>query len=342
MCILIYLFSRKLFNQKVALFAFFWSGIYVFYLRYVPRLLRETLVFFLVVAFFYGLYIYLVEKPGSARALAAASLIFVILIHTDPRYLFYLPFLAVFFVVYQPFWPGMRKYILFLILTLALMAPWTIRNFKAYGGFILINTRTLDLRSADSRNRAEHGNRINLKIFRTGKRTSTSNKDYPTETERQLIKQGLNPNGRTSQEIQAIKDDVYPTTSFLANKWYQMREFWRPIRLKAEYRPFPDCRFAYWSLKHNLSSLLCYGLLLPFMFYAMVDLGRRKYRYLLFLLFPLVIQNLLHVLQWALTRYRVPVDAFIIMLAGYGIVRLYEKLTRKPVAPWKLPDERTT
>jgi hypothetical protein len=48
-----------------------------------------------------------------------------------------------------------------------------------------------------------------------------------------------------------------------------------------------------------------------------------------FILFPILVHNLLHVIQWALTRYRNPIDAFIIILSSYGFIMVYDLLKEK-------------
>lgn len=71
--------------------------------------------------------------------------------------------------------------------------------------------------------------------------------------------------------------------------------------------------------------MLYYGTLLPFMLFAIYYLFREKNKFLIFLTFPLIIQTLLHVLQWGLGRYRMPIDSFIIILGTYGIFIIVEK-----------------
>jgi len=327
-CLYVYKFSKRIFNDKIAILSLIWSLGYIFYLQNVRLLMRETAMIFLLLVFFYYLYLYLIGEKRISRNFWLSLISYFLLIHTDPRYLFYLPFLVILFVVYQPFKQGLVNYFVFLVLTILLMAPWTVRNYIAYRGFVLINTRTLDLRDSRTKNpRMDELLQYNVLNFEDC--SLTGNKDYPTDEERKLIKQGLNPNDRSPQEINAIKNDVYPDSTFWGRKWFQFREFWRPFRFRYEYRPFPDCRFAYWSMQHNAVSIVCYGLLLPFMVFGIVHLLLKRNKLVWFLTFPLVIQTLLHVLQWARTRYRNPIDAFVIVIAFYGLVQLYTFLKRK-------------
>jgi len=328
-CFYIYKLSKKIFNEKVALLSFVWSGFYIFYLKYIRIIYRETLVFFLIIIFFYYFYLYLSNEKRKSRNFWLSLIFYSLLIHTDPRYLFFLPFLAFLFVICQSFKKGVKIYFVFLSVTILLIAPWTVRNYIAYKGFILINIRTLDLRPKNKRNptfdRQIKNNVLNFKAIK-----ETNNKNYPTEEERKLIKQGLNPNGRTEDEIEAIKNDVYPASTFIQRKLFWLIELWRPARFSCDYFPFPNARFqGKWSLRHNLSSILCYGVLLPFMLLGVYYLIKNKNKTVIFLIFPILIQTLLHVLQWGRYRYRIPIDGFIIILASYGFCCIYNELKEK-------------
>ena len=321
-CFYIYKLSKRIFNEKVALLSLIWSGFYIFYLQYVRMLLRETLIFFLIIVFFYYLYLYLTDENRKTRYFWLSLIFYFSLIHTDPRYLFYLPFLIILFIIYQPFWQGVKKYFIFLGITILLMVPWSIRNYIACGGVVIINTRGIDLRKKDERSYKMSSYQSNASSF--GIINTTSRKNYPTEEERELIKQGLNPKGRTKDELIAVKNDVYPDSTFFGRKLYWLIELWRPARFSPDYFPFPDARFqGRWSLKHNLSGILCYGLLLPFMILGIYFLVKQRNKVWFFLVFPILTQTLLHFLQWGRNRYRMPIDSFIIIIAFYGLQQIY-------------------
>ena len=85
------------------------------------------------------------------------------------------------------------------------------------------------------------------------------------------------------------------------------------------------------SLISNLSRTLSFGLFLPFMLYglarAWVDRGRAA------LLDPvglltlfIVFYSAIHLLSWALIRYRLPVDAVLVIFAGYAFVNLAQRI----------------
>jgi len=329
-CFYIFKFAKKIFNDKVSLLSLIWSGFYISYLRYASMLLRETLVFFFVIVSFYYLYLFLTDETKETKNFCLSVIFYSLLIHADPRYLFYMPFFIILFIVYQPGWQGMKKYLGFLIITVLLMTPWAIRNYIAYDGVVIINTRGIDLRGKSDRNHKMAAYKSGVLNF--GSINSTGNKDYPSEEERKLIKSGLNPNKRSEDELIAIKNDIYPASNYLSRKIYMAIQLWKPFDFARSYRPFPDARFnGIWSIKHNLSCIMCYGILLPFMVFGIYVLIKKKDRAWYFLTLPLVVHTLLHMLEHGRYRYRLPIDAFIIMLGCYGVVFVFNLIRRKRI-----------
>jgi hypothetical protein len=93
--------------------------------------------------------------------------------------------------------------------------------------------------------------------------------------------------------------------------------------------PSPDS-----ELISNISRVISFGLLWPFMLYGLFRsikdqrLGfydRMASPAFLFVLIA-VIYTLIHLLSWALIRYRLPVDAVMLVFAGYGVIDLVQRL----------------
>jgi 4-amino-4-deoxy-L-arabinose transferase-like glycosyltransferase len=119
--------------------------------------------------------------------------------------------------------------------------------------------------------------------------------------------------------------------------------------------------FQFWptpqsSLLSNAARLLSFGLFLPFMLYglvlALVDARRGRFTagadhpgsasepsgeptqdlrlaYLSLVLCFMAIYTLVHIASWANVRYRLPVDAFWILFAGYAIDNLLHRLSNR-------------
>lgn len=318
-CFYIYKFAQKLFDNKVALLSMICSGFYLFYIFYTTMLVRETLVFFFIVIFFYYIYLYMTNNKFIKLYIILSALFYSLLIHTDPRYLFYLPFIFILFIIYNSYISGINRYLIFISIVIFLMFPWIIRNYICYDGLVIINTRGIDLRVKSKRNNKMATYKRN--VFYFGTINSTNNLDYPKKNERNLIKLGQNPNNRSNDELIAIRNDKYPATSYFHRKLYNFIELWKPFDFTRSYRPFPDARFnGVWSIKHNLTSIACYGILLPFMFFGIYFLIKKKDNVIYILMLPLFVQTLLHILEHARNRYRFPIDFIIIILACYGIM----------------------
>lgn len=325
--------SASMFGEKKAFLALVWAGFYFFYIRYDGMILRETLIFFLVIFSFFHLWVFLNRKEPSHCVknpnLWGFLIAFTVLLHTDARYLFYIPFLVILFVIYCDFWIGIKTYSWVLAMLILLLVPWTIRNYIAYDGIVLINTRTLDARQKNIS--------IRLNTLSAKPLTYIVGEDYPSEEERALIKEGKNPNNRSPEEVALIKKDVYAPASFIGRKLYQMKEMWLPFRFWSDYAPsclgLPTAKFQKsWSLRHNLVSIVFYGTLIPFMFCGLFYLFQTGNKAVWLLLFPIFVHALLHFLMFGIDRYRMPVDAFVIILGCYGVVVAYEFIRTRHVS----------
>jgi len=53
----------------------------------------------------------------------------------------------------------------------------------------------------------------------------------------------------------------------------------------------------------------------------------------------MLVYSVIHVLTWALIRYRLPVDAMLVIFAGYALVHLYHRffLVRRTAQPSTTP-----
>jgi hypothetical protein len=196
---------------------------------------------------------------------------------------------------------------------------------------VLINTRTLDMRKKNFFPRLE---RLRRKTTQMSTRSDSfdiiSNPNFPSEEEIRLIKKGLNPRHRPKYEIELIRKGKLPASNFIDRKLYYLARMWLPFKFSWDYYPFPDARLNKpWSLKHNIVSIMCYGFLWPFFIIAVISLIKEKNRAVWFLLFPILCHFILHFLMWGKERYRIQIDAFIIILGCYGIVKTYNYLIER-------------
>jgi 4-amino-4-deoxy-L-arabinose transferase-like glycosyltransferase len=104
--------------------------------------------------------------------------------------------------------------------------------------------------------------------------------------------------------------------------------------------------FQFWpsaksGLLSNIARVSSFGLLWPFMLYGLVlSFIRRPWSVSRFLSAPalllqmfVIIYSVIHLLSWALIRYRLPVDAVLIVFAGLAFMDLYARLFRHRELP---------
>jgi len=93
--------------------------------------------------------------------------------------------------------------------------------------------------------------------------------------------------------------------------------------------------FKFWpagksSLVSNISRVFSFALLLPFMIYGLIIglPGVIKSKTLLLYLFIITYTGV-HLLTWALIRYRLPVDALLIIFAGVALQKIQQTLSKR-------------
>jgi 4-amino-4-deoxy-L-arabinose transferase-like glycosyltransferase len=193
------------------------------------------------------------------------------------------------------------------VILLLLIAPWTIRNYRAFDTFVLLNTNAGF--AFFWGNHPVHG--YNFISILPPDGPSYQELIPPelaglneAELDRALLKRGL-------AFIQA-EPGRYLILS--VSRFEDYFKFW----------PALDS-----SLISNVSRVLSFGLLLPFMLYGFFYYLRRSLssEALILYLF-IVVYTTIHLLSWTLIRYRLPIDAVLLIFAGAALVKLQEKLSQ--------------
>ncbi|MFL7809113.1 MAG: ArnT family glycosyltransferase [Anaerolineae bacterium] len=195
-------------------------------------------------------------------------------------------------------WRGrrMRATVRALLLAGALLAvfilPFTVRNAVVYGDFLLLNSNTgYAMYSAQHPMHGTH-----FREFDAAPMPQDMAWGNEAQMDRELMRRGL----------QFIVDDPVRYLRLSLSRLRAFFEFW----------PTPDT-----TLLHNLGRTGSFGLFLPFMAYGLYRVLRDRAlraRCALLLLFC-GFYTLLHVLTWAMVRYRLPVDAVLWPLAALGV-----------------------
>jgi len=182
-----------------------------------------------------------------------------------------------------------------------LILPWTLRNYQAFQRLVLLNT-----------NAGFAFYWANHPIYGTnfaGILPPGISYQSLIPAELRSLDEAALESALMQRGVQFVLDDPgrYLLLSISRFKTYFM--FW----------PSADS-----GLLSNVVRVLSFGLALPFILHGLILALRRWRRWLLLYLFVVVYSGI-HLLSWALIRYRLPVDAVLLVFAVYSLVDLYER-----------------
>jgi len=275
-------------------------------------LLRETLI---LLTFMLTVFTALEIRHGpTTKRVVLLGVAYALLIHTDSRFLFYAPFLALYVLLPRRAggW-GWRPAFLLTLVVLLLTVPWTIRNFIAYHELVLIDTRTLGL--------------IQMK--------GTNDPGYlrpPPEVAAIMRRHGVVPADNVQSDQPEVGPAATPDTRLpaqvsqigvLDKASSNFKEFWRICRFKEsyeiKYRPpwsrVPQLRLN--SLLRSAAALDCVGSILSY---------RRDRAATLVLVLPILGHTLLHIFApFSNTRYRLPIELPMILVSMYALTWIFSR-----------------
>ena len=330
--ILIFYLGKEIFNKQIGIISSLWSIVYVLHIRYIPFALKEVWLAFL---FPLTIYLFIIAiKKDRHFLLFIFSMVFAFLIHVDERFITYFPiFIVAFLALDVKTWKsGFKKSVLFAVFVLFLMLPWLVRNYYVYNRPVILTERTA---------------LITDRIFGYTNQASNDKKAwellyYQFEWDDSMIDPIL-----AGEEVPNLKGKRYYSLQeglqhgFIPHNyskyevwWVEFKEFLRPLRLYSEYVGSGFKFHKPWSLKHNLSVGLTYGLLLPCFLIGVYFIIRIRNKYGLFLMVIIQSHIIIHIFlttapYFVRNRYRIPIDSFIIIIAFYGIYQIYLQLKSK-------------
>ena len=194
------------------------------------------------------------------------------------------------------------------VIVIAMIAPWTVRNYRVFHRFVLLNTNAGF--AFYWGNHPIHGYNFISILPADG---PSYQQLIPKELRR--LDEAALDSALLGRALVIIKNDPvrYVILSLSRTKDY------------FEFLPSPKS-----GLVSNVSRLLSFGLMLPFMIAGLViSLRRRDWQRHDWLYAFMVLYTGIHLLSWALIRYRLPVDAILIIFAALAVVRLGEWVVAK-------------
>ncbi|MCB0164412.1 MAG: glycosyltransferase family 39 protein [Anaerolineae bacterium] len=313
---LTYRVGCRYFNTNVGLVSAALAAVYIYFVYYAGTLMTET---FYIISILWILditgKIAQTQKPEEMKIGVwglTLGLAIALTVLFRQVFLLFLPFLFLWLL-----WIMYRRHVqlairMMAILTIATVvlvvsiAPWSVRNYRAFNTFVLLNTNAGF-------------------AFFWG--------NHPI--------QGYNFISILPDEGPSYQDLIPPELRSLNEAELDkalLKESWTFIQADPErYIILSISRvkdyFKFWpssdsSAASNFSRVLSFGLLLPFMIYGIIR-GLHHHIFssnTLILYLFIVIYTGVHLLTWALIRYRLPVDAILMTFAGVAIVEIQAKL----------------
>lgn len=303
---LTYQLGRRLFNQKVGLWAAFLNAIYAYFIYYAGTLMTEPFYITAILGTLL-LSIRLAQPPEVRvnRMLLALGLGLTLGATVLLRQLFmlFIPFLLAWI-----FWASRRghgglklvHYALPVAVVIAMIVPFSIYNTQRFGQFVLLNTNS-------------------GYAFYWGNHPYYGTQFQPILSEEEYL--ALLPEDQLYLDEAALDKEL-----LRRGMQFVLDEPGRYLQLSLSRIPayFEFLPSAESGTLSNLSRVLSFGILWPFMLFGLILAWRqRSHRFwdalasskFLLVLFALVYTGI-HILTWTLIRYRLPVDAVLLVFAG--------------------------
>lgn len=328
---LIYLIGKTIFSEKAALLALLWSAFYVSFFRYTGNVLKEYLI---LVLFLYSIFCFVLtlQQQNLHRNTFLFTLLYALLVHVDERFLAFFPFiiLSYIFIKNIPLSKRIQLIALSGFFFIMLLTPWTIRNYHFYGRPVLITERTAKFTDP---------------IFHYTKSTydvegiSPYNREYLPlyEAITDSLVRGMDVKSKVAfidGIRKAVQNNEIPVTySFSKNIWEEFKEYWRFSSFKSTFHA-NGYRYAAggWSNAHNFTGIINFGLLIPFFILGVFFSLKEKNNYSLLLIAIIIFHMLFHIFVYHVReRYRIHVDPLIILIAFYGLIRVFTLISNKNI-----------
>jgi len=318
---LIYRLGRRLFNERVGLVAAALSAVYIYSVYYDAALMTES---FYIVGILAMLNLALdisqsdvpegalTQRQGLSAWLTSPTakwvLLGIVLGVTTLLRQSILPWVPV--LLLWILWAGRGRVrsaqaLIPLVILALFIAPWTVRNYRVYNTFLLLNSNTGY--ATYSANSPAHGT-----LF-----IQAHTEPIPAELaglneaqlDRALMRRGI--------EFIVREPGRYALLSL--SRVAVFFKFW----------PGPES-----SLMSNISRLLSYALYLPFFIYGLF-LSRHNWRRCSLIYLFGFVYAVMHILTWASIRYRIPIDAASMPFAALAVVDIATRIraarSAKPV-----------
>lgn len=296
--------ANRYFNAKVGLVAAAIVAGYIYFFYYAATLMTEM---FYITAILWGIDIAeqiadtFKKQQTPKRLWLFLGLALGIAVLLRQLFLLIIPFLSLWIIwrayqekphlAWRAFWGLAASG----VIVLAMVLPWTVRNYQVFHRFVLLNTNAGY--AFFWGNHPIHGNNFISILPYDG----PSYQDLVPEELRHLDEAALDQ-ALLKRAMQIIADDPVRYLRLSLSRTKDYFKFW--------YSPES-------GMLSNISRIFSFGIMLPFMTIGLIRTfwNTDKTRFILLYLFMGVYTGI-HLLSWALIRYRLPVDAILIIFAA--------------------------
>jgi hypothetical protein len=325
--------ARRLAGNGVGLVAAAWTAVYGYFAYYTAALMTES---FYITAILWVFDLVLAPNPQHPyRRWALIGLASGVAVLLRQSFLLFLPFMLLWAWAdetirtrlasglaagtAQKFTARAREFVaqalkvirlplLATLIVIVMILPWTIRNYQAFGRFVLLNTNA------------------GYAFF------FANHPIYGTEFI-SILPDNISYQSLVPTELRSLDEAALDNALMKVGMGYVVQD---PVRYLLLSLSRAKSFFMFWpssdsGLLSNLVRVLSFGISLPFMLYGLIAALSRWGRWSLLYLF-VVIYTAIHLLSWALIRYRLPVDAVGVLFAAYGVVDLARRIKHSAVA----------
>ena len=298
-CFLVYLIGRRLVDEITGLVAAGLAAVYGYFVYYSAALMTETFSILLVLASLY-LGLQSRDRPTLSRwILLGLTLGLGALLRQT--ILIFMPFLLLWlFIELRRGASRWWHFAVPLVVVGLLIAPWTIRNYAVFDTFLPLNSNA------------------GYAFF------ASSNPNLGTDwnNDKVVVPIPAELNGRNEAELDRALTRL-AISQILASP---QRYAWLTLNKSLEF-------FKFWPSSDsgtisNLNRMLSFGLYLPLMLWGLWRSLAHRRRFLPLYLFAAVHTGL-HLLTWPSPRYRLPIDAVLMVMAALAVIELTKQITAR-------------
>ncbi len=315
---LAYLIGRRLFGEWVGVAAAGLTAVYFYFIYYGATLMTEPFYITVILASLY-VTILLAEEKRGLRWGVLLGLLLGLTVLLRQLYMLFVPFQLLWLL-----WAGWKGHgripwaqtIAAGLVIVVMVLPFTYYNYTRFGRFVLLNTNA-------------------GYAFYLGNHPVYGTRFIPIlDDYRPLIPQDV--------PINELDEAALDQEFLQRGIGFVTADPGRYVLLSLSRIPV---YFTFWptadsGLLSNVARMGSFGLLLPFMAYGLFLALRRQWGWsllaqpvFLLILFCLI-YTAVHLLTWALIRYRLPVDAVLLIFAGLGVVDLVGRLLPRALPEW--------